>query len=74
MTMTESPQNLRTLFKSAKAKREALERVVEAGSASYQENLISAVSAFEDCQRLVAELGLFSSNETADDISSGDLQ
>ena len=32
------------------------------------------VSKFEECQRLVAQLGLFSTNESVEDIATGDLQ
>src|SRR5947209_6949204 len=68
--MDVSGSNLRELFFSAKRKQEE----IDSGSATHQEILQSAISAFEECRNLVAKLAIFSSNEGIEDISTQDLQ
>lgn len=71
--MAESQTNIRTLFAKAKLLQKQLESL-ESTSQIYQENLQSAISTLEECRKLADKVSLFSPNESADDISSGDLQ
>ncbi|MCJ1250625.1 hypothetical protein MMC30_007853 [Trapelia coarctata] len=71
--MAESQTNIRTLFAKAKQLQKQLESL-ESSSQVYQENLQTAISTLEECRKLAGKVSLFSPNETADDISSGDLQ
>lgn len=66
---SEQPQNLRSLFASAKADKAALETNP---SSSSDANAI--IAKFEDCEKLVGSLSLFSSNEPIEEISTGELQ
>ena len=68
--MDVSGSSLRELYSSAKSKQEEL----DSGSATHQEILQSAISAFEECRKLIAKLAVFSSNEEVEDISTQDLQ
>jgi len=67
-------QNIRTLFKSAESRSDALETSGNSSSSTYRENLAAAITAFEDCRQLADRLSLFSPNETLEDIATGDLQ
>ena len=69
-----SQTNLRTLFASTRSQRKTIESGVEPDSVTYQENMHAAIATLEECRRLADSLSLFSSNETEDDIASGDLQ
>ena len=71
--MTDSDFNLRELFDTAKNLAKGLERL-ESSSQIYQDKLRRAISTFERCQVVADNISLFSPNETADDISSADLQ
>jgi immunoglobulin-binding protein 1 len=68
--MDVSGPSLRELYSSAKSKQEE----IDSGSATHQEILQSAISAFEECRNLIAKLAVFSSNEEVEDISTQDLQ
>ncbi|KAK2766938.1 hypothetical protein FQN54_006253 [Arachnomyces sp. PD_36] len=72
--MDEQPQNLQALFVAAKNKKKAVESSTEPNSDSYRELVSSAIKRFEECQRFISQLSLFSDNESLDDISTGDLQ
>jgi immunoglobulin-binding protein 1 len=67
-------QNIRTLFRSAESKRDAVETSRDSSSSTYRENLAAAIATFENCRQLADRLSLFSPNETLEDIATGDLQ
>ena len=66
--------NIRTLFRSAESKHDVLETSRDSSSSTYRENLAAAIATFEECRQLADRLSLFSSNETLEDIATGDLQ
>lgn len=66
---SEQPQNLRSLFESAKADKTALETNPNSSS-----DVNAIIAKFEDCEKLVGSLSLFSSNEPIEEISTGELQ
>lgn len=72
--MDEPPQSLRALFAKAEQERISLEASPSTISATFQENLSSAILTYEECLRVADRVSLFSPNETLDDINSGDLQ
>lgn len=72
--MNEKPQNLQALFAAAKNRKKSVESATETNNDSYRELLSGAIKQFEECQRFITQLSLFSPNETVDDISTGDLQ
>ncbi|KAH8705120.1 putative TOR signaling pathway regulator [Talaromyces proteolyticus] len=72
--MTDQPQSLRALFDAAKADKTALEHSVEPNSKASRDLVSAAISKLQECQKLVSQLSLFSSNEGLEDIPSGDLQ
>ncbi|KAF3483665.1 uncharacterized protein GIQ15_02989 [Arthroderma uncinatum] len=72
--MSSSPQNLQSCLASAKAQKKALETVAETNSPAFREQLNNAISAFEQCQKLIQQLSLFSPNESLEDVTTGDLQ
>jgi hypothetical protein len=67
-------QNIRTLFRSAESKRDAVETYRDNSSSTYRENLAAAIATFVDCRQFADRLSLFSPNETLEDIATGDLQ
>ncbi|KAJ9644700.1 Type 2A phosphatase-associated protein 42 [Coniosporium tulheliwenetii] len=67
-------RNIRSLFAEAETNRKALESSWDTNSAEYQEKLSATISKYEDCLRIADQVSLFSPNETADDIASGDIQ
>ncbi|KAI9852733.1 MAG: hypothetical protein M1824_001809 [Vezdaea acicularis] len=68
------PRTLKSVYRTAETLRKEVENSWDTNSSSYQSTLASAISNYEACSELVANLALFSPNETADDISSSDLQ
>jgi immunoglobulin-binding protein 1 len=71
--MAESPPSLRSFFLSAKAKETKLQHL-DSSSDAYQENLRGAISAYEECQRLIQRSAVFSLNETSEDIATSTIQ
>ncbi|KAJ5713332.1 uncharacterized protein N7483_010513 [Penicillium malachiteum] len=70
----DQPQSLRSLFLAAKASKSALEARGDSNTAVYRDDVNATVAKFQECQRQISILSLFSSNEGLDDVSSGDLQ
>ena len=71
----EQPSHLRKLFETANNQRHKLEQsAAQSNSSTYQDNLRTAIGAFQQCQQLTERLAIFSPNETEDDIASRDLQ
>ena len=68
------PQHLRGLWYSAESKRKELDNAYDSNSSSFQENLLSAITTYEECVRVADQVSLFSPNEALEDISSGDIQ
>lgn len=64
---SQQPQNLRSLFASAKADKAAL----ETNSSS---DVNAVIAKFQDCEKLVGSLSLFSSNEPIEEVATGELQ
>ncbi|KAG9246056.1 TAP42-like protein [Calycina marina] len=67
-------QSIRLLFGSAERQRQEIEASWDTNTATYQQNLASAIADYEDCLRLADRISLFSPNETLDDLTSGDLK
>ncbi|KAI2789786.1 hypothetical protein POX_d05284 [Penicillium oxalicum] len=70
----EESQSLRSLFQSAKDAKAELESRGDTNSQSYQDAVNTVIAKFDECQRQVSVLSLFSANESLDDLSTGDLQ
>lgn len=70
----EEPQSLRSLFELAKKQKASLDEALETNTAEARSSLNDAISKFSDCQRRIAQLSLFSTNETLEDINTRDLQ
>lgn len=73
-TTMEEPQNLRSLFEVAKAEKTSLESRADTNTDHYRSEVDSTITKFEECQRVVSLLSLFSSNESLEDIATADLQ
>lgn len=71
--MEEGPRTLKSLFADAETRREALEGTYEASSPGYREALVAAIRDYEECLELVSKLGIFSPNESADDIATSNV-
>lgn len=72
--MDSQPRSLRALFTTAENQRHALDNLSSTISSTYQENLASAITSYEESLKIANEVSLFSPNETLEDINSGDLQ
>lgn len=70
----EQPQNLRSLFAAAKNDKIALETRSDSNSEQYRSSVNAVIAKFEECQRQVQLLSLFSSNEPIEELATGDLQ
>ena len=66
--MTE-PESLRDLLQAAKDQKQSLET-----SVAPDNDASAAVAKLEECQRLISQLSLFSSNEALEDVTTADLQ
>ncbi|KAL4956055.1 TAP42-like protein [Aspergillus filifer] len=73
MDQQEQPQTLKSVFTDAKREKTALETRPEPKSDAYRSDVNATIAKFEECQRLVAALSMFSSNELLEDISTNDL-
>ncbi|KAL4931532.1 IGBP1/TAP42 family protein [Aspergillus undulatus] len=69
----EQPQTLRSVFTDAKREKTALETRPDTNSDTYRRDVNATTAKFEECQRLVGALSMFSSNELLEDISTNDL-
>ncbi|RDL30339.1 uncharacterized protein BP5553_10217 [Venustampulla echinocandica] len=67
-------QSIKSLFSSAERQRKELESSWDSNTATYQQNLASAITTYDDCLKLAGRLSFFSPNETLEDLTSGDLQ
>lgn len=72
--MSDRQQSLQSLFAAAKAQKHALELRSDTNSDSYHSDFNDEVNKFEECEQLVAQLSLFSSNESLEDVATADLQ
>lgn len=70
----EESQSLRSLFTAAKDAKIALESRGDTNTESYRDAVNAAIAKFHECQRQIGILSLFSSNESLDDVSTGDIQ
>ncbi|EGC44583.1 TapA protein [Histoplasma capsulatum var. duboisii H88] len=68
--MAAHPGTLHALLSRAKSHKKAL----DSPSSENTPALSEVIAEFEDCQRRIAQLSLFSTNESLDDITTGDLQ
>ncbi|QKX58520.1 uncharacterized protein TRUGW13939_05644 [Talaromyces rugulosus] len=72
--MTDQPQSLRALFDAAKTNKTSLEHSAEPTGDAYRDAVAATIAKLEECQKLIGQVSLFSSNEGLEDISSADLQ
>lgn len=72
--MSERPQSLRALFAAAKEQKKALESSLDPNGEPFRNSVLTAITNLEECQILLGQLSLFSSNESLEDISTTDLQ
>lgn len=70
----EEPQSLRSLFASAKEQKDTLGSRGDTNAETYRNEVNATIAKFQECQRQVSMLSLFSSNELLEDISTGDIQ
>lgn len=70
----EQSQTLRSLFESAKAGKTSLESRGDTNTEAYKNDLDATIAKFKECQRQISILSLFSSNESLEDVSTGDIQ
>lgn len=69
----EQPQDLRSLFAAAKNDKTTLEVRPDSNSEQYRSSVNAVIVKFEECQRQVQLLSLFSSNEPIEELPTGDL-
>ena len=66
--------SLGSLFRDAEALRLRIESAQDTVSQAYLNDVTAAVNALEECRVLADQLSLFRSNETLEDISTGNLK
>jgi len=72
--MDEQPLSLRAIFVSAESKRKELDASWDTNAASYQDKLQAAIAQYQQCLQLTDRVAMFSSNESLEDVSTGDIQ
>ncbi|EED23278.1 TOR signaling pathway regulator (TapA), putative [Talaromyces stipitatus ATCC 10500] len=72
--MTDQPQSLKELFQAAKEQKLSLETSAEPNSDAYRQQVSDTINKLQECQRLISQLSLFSSNEGLEDVSTANLQ
>jgi hypothetical protein len=70
----EEPQSLRSLFASAKEQKDKLGSRGDINTEAYRDDVNATIAKFQECQRQISMLSLFSSNESLEDISTNDIQ
>jgi immunoglobulin-binding protein 1 len=70
--MANEQENIRTLFARARDLHARIS-TLQSNTEEYQQNLHAALSTLHRCREQIQQVGLFSPNETEDDIASGDL-
>ena len=66
-------QNIKSLYARAERRKAEVEQAYDRTNATYHDNLAAAIENFQECRVLADRLSLFSSNETLEDIATGDL-
>lgn len=74
LIMTDQPQSLKELLQTAKAQKQSIEYSAEPNSDAYRQEVSATIDKLQECQRLISQLSLFSSNEGLEDISTSNLQ
>lgn len=72
--MANDDRSLREVHEDAEEKRRTLKNSYDSNSITFQENLLSAITLYEQCLSIADRISLFSPNETLEDISTVDLQ
>ncbi|KAJ5747411.1 uncharacterized protein N7511_009107 [Penicillium nucicola] len=70
----EEPQSLRALFASAKEQKDKLGSRGDTNTEAYRDDVNATIAKFQECQRQISMLSLFSSNESLEDVSTNDIQ
>ena len=70
----EETQTLRSVFSSAKEDKISLESRGDTNTEAYRDLVNATIAKFQECQRQVSVVSLFSSNESIDDLSTEDIQ
>ncbi|KAJ5312458.1 hypothetical protein PENANT_c027G07875 [Penicillium antarcticum] len=70
----EEPQSLRSLFASAKEQKDKLGSRGDTNTEAYRDDVNATIAKFQECQRQISMLSLFSSNESLEDVSTNDIQ
>ena len=66
-------QNIKSLFVQAERRKQEVDQAYDRQSTAYHDNLAACIATYEECRVLADRLSVFSSNETVDDIATGDL-
>lgn len=72
--MTDQPQSLKELLQTVKAQKQSIEYSAEPNSDAYRQEVSETINKLQECQRLISQLSLFSSNEGLEDVSTSNLQ
>lgn len=71
--MDDEPRSLKSIFAQAEKTRLALENTNQGASASYHDDVSSAIHDYQQCLEKINQISLFSPNESAEDLSTFDL-
>lgn len=66
--------SLRELFDKADRLRNAVDASYDWQSDEYQDNVRQAIECYYNCKKMIANLALFSPNESLDEVSSSELK
>ncbi|KXT03334.1 hypothetical protein AC578_3956 [Pseudocercospora eumusae] len=66
--------SLRAVYSDAEQKRTIIENSFDSNSASFQDNLTTAIQLYEECVKVAEQISLFSPNESLEDIGTSHLQ
>lgn len=72
--MADEHRSLSAVYHDAESKRSAIENSFDSNSASFQDNLTTAIQLYEQCIHIADQISLFSPNESLEDIGTADLE
>ena len=72
--MSGNQESLRSLYDSGERLRKEIEDSYDYDSPAYQHKLQTAIRTFRECENLVDQISLFSTNESLEDVVSSEMR
>lgn len=73
-TDNDNDSSLRALYQRAQSSKKAVEGGLDWRSEEYADALRNAITNFQKCRKIIAELGIFSVNEGIEEVATADIK